>query len=416
MENQKYLNANDSNPNKIGWMKGFPPEESKYISANDGSFFEFPALRYSVNHIRELYPTRAVDAGAKKFKFKSKIDRQIESITFVPWNEKQPVTCNDFLERNYTDGIIILHKGKIVYEKYPAGLKQNGVHSAMSVSKSFTGILASILIDEGIINPEKLVTDYLPELQDSGFAGATVRNVLDMTTAIEYSEDYTNPNAEVWKFSASGNVYRPADYSGPKNYYEYIKTVKKIPNQEHGQLFGYKTVNTELTGWIISRVTGKSITQLLSEKIWKPMGANYDGFYQVGTAGIAFAGGGFSLNLRDMALFGELLRNGGKQKGKQILTKKAVLEVSQGGSQDAFKNSGEYPLLQGWSYHNMWWITNNSHKAYMARGVHGQAIYIDPKAQMVIARFASNPLASNKYIDPISIPAYEAIADYLLQK
>ena len=237
-----------------------------------------------------------------------------------------------------------------------------------------------------------------------------------MTTAIEYSEDYTNPNAEVWKFSASGNVYRPADYSGPKNYYEYIKTVKKIPNQEHGQLFGYKTVNTELTAWIISRVTGKSITQLLSEKIWKPMGANYDGFYQVGTAGIAFAGGGFSLNLRDMALFGELLRNGGKQKGKQILTKKAVLEVSQGGSQDAFKKSDEYPLLQGWSYHNMWWITNNSHKAYMARGVHGQAIYIDPKAQMVIARFASNPLASNKYIDPISIPAYEAIADYLLQK
>ena len=98
------------------------------------------------------------------------------------------------------------------------------------------------------------------------------------------------------------------------------------------------------------------------------------------------------------------------------MTKKAVLEVSQGGSQDAFKNSGEYPLLQGWSYHNMWWITNNSHKAFMARGVHGQAIYIDPKAQMVIARFASNPLASNKYIDPISIPAYEAIADYLLQK
>lgn len=416
MENQKVLNANDSNPNKIGWMTGFPPEESKCISASDGSFFEFPALRYSVNHIRELYPTRAVEAGQKPFKFKSKIDKQIDSITFVPWNEKNPITWNDFLERNYTDGIIILHKGKIIYEKYPAGLKQNGVHSAMSVSKSFTGILASILIDEGIINPERLVTDYIPELKNSGFAGATVRNVLDMTTAIEYSEDYTKPEAEVWKFSASGNVYRPSDYSGPKNYYEYLQTVKKIPNQEHGQVFGYKTVNTELMGWIISRVTGKCITQLLSEKIWKPMCANYDGFYQVGTAGIAFAGGGFSLNLRDMALFGELLRNGGKQKGKQILSEKAVLEVSQGGNREIFKKSGEYPLLQGWSYHNMWWITNNSHKAFMARGVHGQAIYIDPKAQMVIARFASNPLASNKYIDPISIPAYEAVADYLLQK
>ena len=416
MESKKVLNANDSNPNKMGWMKGFPPEESRCISAGDGSFFEFPALRYSVNHIRELYPTRAVEAGTKPHKFKSKIDYQIDSITFLPWNEENPISWKEFLELNYTDGIIILHKGKIIYERYLAGLKQKGVHSAMSVSKSFTGILASILIDEGVINPERLVTDYIPELKGSGFEGAKVRHVLDMTTAIEYSEDYTNPDAQVWKFSASGNVFRPSDYSGPKNYYEYLKTVKKIPNQEHGETFGYKTVNTELMGWIISRVTGKCITQLISEKIWKPMGANHDGFYQVGTAGIAFAGGGFNLNLRDMALFGELLRNGGKLKGKQILTKKAVLEVSQGGSQEIFEKSGEYPLLKGWSYHNMWWITNNSHNAFMARGVHGQAIYVDPKAQMVIARFASNPLASNKYIDPISIPEYEAVADYLLNK
>ena len=80
----------------------------------------------------------------------------------------------------------------------------------------------------------------------------------------------------------------------------------------------------------------------------------------------------------------------------------------------AFEKSKEYPALEGWSYRNMWWITHNHHQAYMARGVHGQAIYVDPMAEMVIARFASNPLSSNKYIDPLSLPAYEAVANYLL--
>ena len=110
----------------------------------------------------------------------------------------------------------------------------------------------------------------------------------------------------------------------------------------------------------------------------------------------------------------------GKLNGKQIIPESAALDIAKGGStqeyKEVFAKSEEYPKLKDWSYHNMWWITNNSHGAYMARGVHGQAIYIDPKAEMVIARFASTYLASNKYIDPLSIPAYEAVADYLLKK
>ena len=414
---QKNLNAADSEPAKMGWMQGFPPAKDKIISAADGSFFVFPALRYSVNHIREFYPTREVKAAKEKtYKFKTKIDKNIDNVTFIPWGEKDSITWKESLDKNFMDGIIILHKGKIVYEDYAGGLTPDGVHAAMSVSKSFTGILASILIAEGVIDPNALVTDYISEMKGSGYEGATVAQVLDMTTAIDYSEDYNDINAGVWKYSAAGSIFRAPDYNGPENYYEYLPTLKKIEGQEHGEKFGYKTVNTELMGWIISRATGKCITELISEKIWVPMGACVDGYYQLDPAGKAFAGGGFDLNLRDMALFGELLRNGGKLNGKQIIPLQAVKDVSGGGSQKAFAAGGEYPLLNGWSYHNMWWITNNDHGAYMARGVHGQAIYIDPKAEMVIARFASNPLASNKYIDPLSIPAYEAVADYLMKK
>lgn len=411
---QKYLSIAETDPNKMGWMKGFPPASDKVISAANGSFFEFPALRYSVNHMREFLPTREVPAAQEnQIEFKVRLDKKIDEVRFVPWDETDAISWAESLEKNYTDGIIILHKGAIVYEKYFGGLRQNGLHAAMSVSKSFTGTLAAILIAEGALNPEEFVATYIPELKHSGFGDATVRQVLEMTTAIKYSEDYNDPKAEIWAFSAAGNVFHPADYNGPANYYEYLTTVKKLAKQAHGEAFGYRTVNTEVMGWIISRVTGKGVAELVSEKIWQPMGARHDGYYQVDPAGIAFAGGGFNLNLRDMAAFGEMMRNEGKLEGRRIIPKEAVRDITCGGSQQAFAK-GDYPKLRGWSYRDMWWITHNSHKAYMARGVHGQAIYIDPKAEMVIARFASNPLSSNKYIDPLSIPAYEAVAEYLL--
>lgn len=158
---------------------------------------------------------------------------------------------------------------------------------------------------------------------------------------------------------------------------------------------------------------------MVSEMIWKPLGAHYDGYYQVDPSGIAFAGGGFDLNLRDMAAFGEMMRCNGKLNGKQVIPEAAVKDIALGGTSREYKDAfskGGYPKLKDWSYHNMWWITNNPHGAYMACGVHGQAIYIDPAAEMVIVRFASTYYASNKYIDPLSIPAYEAVAEYLIKK
>ena len=414
---QTVLNAEESNPNKMEWMQGFPPPKDKILSAKDGSFFNFPALRYSVNHMREFFPSRRVlSAKDDYYTLRTKHDKEIENIVFTPWNSETPMNWQEFLDVNYTDGIIILHKGKIVYETYPAGLTPDGIHTAMSVSKSFAGTIASILIAEGQIDPNKFISYYVPELTESAFGDATVQQVLDMTTSVDYTEDYTNPNAGVWQYAESGNPFRPDNYTGPYDYYEYLATLKKIPGQEHGEKFEYKTVNTEVIGWVISKVTNKSITELISEKIWVPMGAKYDGYYLVDPAGIAYAGGGFSLNLNDMAIFGEMIRNHGKLGRYEVISKEAVEEFSSGGDPELFAKGGEYPLLKGWSYHNFWWITNNEHKAFMARGVHGQAIYIDPVAEMVIVRFASNPLSSNKYIDPVSIPAYEAIADYLMEK
>ncbi|MEO0505596.1 MAG: serine hydrolase [Bacteroidota bacterium] len=412
---EKHLDSKASDPNTLGWMSGFPPSEEKTVSAIDGSFFKFPALRYSVCHMRQFMPTTEVQASnGKRYKFKSRLDSNIDRVTFIPSNSSEPMTFKTALGKNYTDGLLILHKGKIVYEYYFGALKPDGVHAAMSVSKTFTGTLGGLLVEEGLLDANKTGADYVPELKGSAFGDATIRQILDMTTGLKYSEDYSDPKAEIWAFSAAGNPFpKPASYNGPNNYYEYLKTVQEEGN--HGDVFGYKTINTDVMGWIVSKVTGKSIPQLLSERIWQPLGTHYDGYFQVDGAGIAFAGGGFSANMRDMAMFGEMVRKKGKFNKKQILPAALIEDIMNGGDRDAFSQS-VYGSLTGWSYRDMWWVTHNEHGALAARGVHGQTIYIDPVAEMVLVRFSSHPEAKNAKIDPTSLPAYHAVAKYLLSK
>jgi CubicO group peptidase (beta-lactamase class C family) len=412
---QKTMSAEESDPNKLGWMQGFPPPEDKVVKFEDGSFFVFPALRYSVSHMRQFMPTVNVSKGtAAPATIPREMMKEIDNVTFTPMGGGEAMTWEESLMENYTDGILVMHNGKIVYEKYFGSLDEHGLHACMSMTKSLTGTLGILLAYEGLLDLEARAATYVPEMKNSAFGDATIREILDMTTGIRFSEDYSDPKADIWIFSAAGNpLPKPKDYQGPRSYFEYIQTVQK--QGEHGEAFGYKTVNTDALGWIISRVTGKSLAELLSERIWSKMGAEHDGYYSVDALGTPFAGGGYNASLRDMARFGELIRNDGFANGQQILPKAVIDDIRAGSSTEAFANAG-YNALEGWSYRNMWWITHNEHQAFAARGVHGQTVYIDPVANMVIARFASHPQAKNAAIDPTSLPAYHAVAKFLMDK
>ena len=114
-----------------------------------------------------------------------------------------------------------------------------------------------------------------------------------------------------------------------------------------------------------------------------------------------------------MTRFGEMIRLDGRFNGQQIVPASVVADIRRGGSREHFSGAG-YHTLPGWSYRNMWWVSHNAHGAFMGRGIHGQAIYVDPAAEMVIARFASHPLAGNINLDPTSLPAYDAVARHLM--
>ena len=409
------MTAEQSDPKALGWMLGAPPPADKIIRFSDPDYFSFPKMRWTVCHFRQLMPTVGVSRGLGAPRpLERTIDAAIDGLTFTPTGGTAPMTWAQSLSANYTDGIVVLHEGKVVYERYAGCLDETGQHGAMSVTKSLTGLLGEMLVAEGKLDETAKVATIVPELAKSAFGDATVRQVLDMTSGLRYSEDYADPDADVWTYSAAGNpLPKPADYKGPQSYFEYLQTVAK--QGEHGVAFGYKTINTDALGWIIARVSGKSVADQLSERIWSRMGAEQDAYYTVDSIGTPFAGGGLNAGLRDIARIGQLLLDDGIINGERLVPEAAIRSISNGGDKAAFEKAG-YANLPGWSYRGMWWVSHNAHGAYMARGVHGQSIYIDPAARMVIARFSSHPTAGNAANDPTTLPAFEAVAEHLMKK
>ena len=409
------LTAEESNPKTLGWMKGFPPPPDKLIMQPETDYFSFPKLRWTVCHIRELLPTKQVSRGiGAPVPLKYAIDDGIDAVSFTPLDGGESMTWKESLSANYTDGILIMHKGKVVYERYFGCLDEAGKHAAMSMTKSMTGLLAEILVAEGRLDDTANVSSIVPELASSAFGSATVRQVMNMTTALDYSEDYADPEADIWIYSAAASpLPKPKGYEGPNGYFEYLQTVQQ--DGAHGEAFGYRTINTDALGWIISRVTGKDLAQLLSERIWSKMGAEQDAYITVDGKGTPFAGGGLSAGLRDLGRIGLLILNGGELNGQRLFPQEVVENIRAGGDKRAFAKAG-YKTLKGSSYRGMWWVFHNKHGAFAARGVHGQTIYVDPTAEMVIVRFSSFPSAKNAKIDPTSLPAYQAVAEYLMKK
>ena len=399
-----------SDPNALGWMQGFPPPPDKAITYADGSFRSFPQLRWAWSNVRQLVPTVNVWRGPGPASVLARDEQDLGRVGLTTMDGRA-LTLDQALAETYADGFVVLHCGKLVFERYFGALKAHQPHIGMSVTKSFTGTLAGVLVADGAIDPAAPVTAYVPELAKSAFGDATVRQVMDMTTGLKYSEIYTDPNSDVWALRRANGMAPPLPGVPQPSLLEYLTTIAK--QGEHDQVFAYKTVNTDVLAWIMRRASGRSLSDLLSERIWQPMGAEEDAYYHVDRLGIESGGGGLSTTTRDLARFGELMRNRGTVNGRRIFPENVADAITCGGDPAKFAPAG-YATLPGWSYRNQWWISHNAHGAYMARGVYGQAIYIDPKAEMVIARYASHPAAGNVANDPVSLPAYMAVAKALM--
>jgi CubicO group peptidase (beta-lactamase class C family) len=415
IEGVEYPDADASDPTASGWMQGSPPPPAKQIRFQDDRFLEFPQIRWTLSHMRELAPTVNVWRGkslpSDLGPAPHGLETAIEALAFEDLRGRR-LTWAQSLRETYTDGIVVLHRGRRIYERYFGALDAQRPHACFSITKSYAATLAATLIHERALDEMKTVPHYLPEMAGTAYEDATLRQVLDMQIGVQYSELYSDPKAHIWDYGRAGGLRpRAPDHAGPDNFYDYLRTLRK--EETHGAAFAYKTVNTEVLCWVMKRVTGVALADMLSERIWSQIGCEEDGYLTVDTIGVAMGGAGLSAGLRDLCRFGELMRREGAWGGRQVIPAEVIADIRRGSDPAKFAMAG-YTLLPGYSYRNMWWVSHNPLGVFEGRGIHGQRLYIAPEAELVIARFASHPVASSAANDPVTLPAFAAMSRLLM--
>lgn len=401
---------------QMDWMQGFPPSPERTVKFADGSLFRFPRTRWAFSHMRELVPTANVRRGRKAPTLLPESLLELDALTFR-CDDSRRMTWSEMLSATYTDSVVVLHRGAIVYERYFGAAKDYLPHSCYSITKSFVGTLAAMLANDGSLDTSKPVIEYIPELAGSAYNGATVQQLMDMEIGVRYSEDYADKKAEIWDYSRAGGMSpRREGTTGPASFYEFLVTLKQEGG--HGEVFAYKTVNTEVLAWVLRRVADMSLAELLSERIWQKIGAENDAYFQLDSIGTEAGGGGLHVALRDLARFGEVIRLDGRHDGEQVIAPNVVRDFHTGGDAGKFAKAGypDLPGYQGYSYHNMWWVSNNEHRVIDGRGIYGQRLYIDPVAEMVIAKFSSHPIANSLETIPVTDRAFQMLGSYLMER
>jgi CubicO group peptidase (beta-lactamase class C family) len=290
---------------------------------------------------------------------------------------KLDVNVDDYMKSQRNAGLIIVHDGKVRFEKYALGYDSKGRWTSFSVAKSLTSTMVGAAVKDGYIKSlDDRVTAYMPDLKGSAYDDVTVRQLLTMTSGIKWNEDYTDPKSDVALF----NTHKAEP--GVDVTVSYMRKLKR--EAPAGSKWVYKTGETNLIGVLVSSATKKTLSDYLSEKVWKPFGMENDAAWMLGSTGHEISGCCFSASLRDFARFGLFILGGGKAGGKEVLpndwlpsatTKQA--DIGQPG--------------RGYGY--QWWTNDDG--SFAAQGIFGQGIFIDPKRKLVIASNGNWPTATD---------------------
>lgn len=304
------------------------------------------------------------------------------------------ITWAQMLNDTYTDAVLIWQGGRVLVETYFNGNDARTQHIIFSMSKSLTSTVAGCLIADGLLDPAAQVTGIVPELVATGWNGASVQQVLDMTTGTRFDETYDSKLAHVWKLDiAAGLRVPPPEMPArevPDTIWDLIMALTET-EAAHGARFAYRSIETELLAGLMERVSGQNFAAMLSERLWAPMGAEQDAFVVVDRAGFAMSDGAVCASLRDMARFGRLMLEGGRRDGVQIVPPAWIADV-RAGDHGLFDDYGRAKFPNG-RYRNMFWIPDRGRPAHMCLGIHGQHVLIDPDRDLVTVKFSSWPTA-----------------------
>ncbi|MFV0319971.1 MAG: serine hydrolase domain-containing protein [Microbacterium sp.] len=361
----------------ISAITTLPP---RYPSAREqptvDTWQEAPHSRWAFAHVHEFVPTTPIAAHSEP-------RHPIVSLDALIVTDLQAR-----LDAAFTDAFVVVRDGSVVAEYYRAGFGRHDQHLLMSVSKSICGIAVAALIDEGLIDASMPVVEYLPELIGSAYQSATIQHVLDMTVAVAYDEDYTNPDSEVQQQDRVAG-WRSMREGDPADTYAFLRTLRSTGAP--GERFQYCSADTDVLAWLIEAVTGRRYADIVAERVWQRLGCTHDASITVDRAGFTFANGGISCTARDLARIGELMLAGGMLNGERIVSSAWVAHTLAGGDPRLARGSAITKTHANASYRNQWWSTGNDRCNVYAVGIYGQYVWLDPQTNTVIVKLSSCP-------------------------
>jgi CubicO group peptidase (beta-lactamase class C family) len=368
--------------------RSFPPAPEERVTLEN--WRTAPFNRWAFNHVSELVPSAIVEAGGRSEPLPSAPEDLRE---FNVPHDDRSLDLHGWMETTFTDSMVVLKNGKVAFEHYAQGQSPTVPHIWMSVSKSILGLVAGIVAGRGQLDVNAPLITLIPELRGSAYDGATVRDALDMRVGILFDENYLATSGAIIEYRKS-HLWNPVPVGeSPTDLRSFLPTLTERDGPHSGR-FHYVSPNTDLLGWVLERATGTRFADLLSETLWRPIGAERDAYITVDRFGAPRAAGGFCAVPRDLARLGRLFVTGGRHGDVQVVPEAWLDDIIRFDGRDAWRD-GDFAELFGGAemhYRSKWYVLRGARPLVFGVGVFGQHIFVDPAADLVIAKSASQPL------------------------
>lgn len=387
-------------------MQGFPPAPDQQVELSN--WRSAPYNRWAFHHVRELLPTAAIPNAPRNVRPLEHAHPDFSGLS-IDAGAGRKLDLAQFMNAAEADGLVILYKGRLVHEDYANGMTADTPHILMSVSKSLLGLLAGILIERALLDPEAEATVYIPELHETAFAGATVRQLLDMRTGVAFNEDYSEVDGLYQRYRKAVGWNPPAAGDAPADLRSFFAEMTESDGP-HGGPFRYISPCSDLLAWVIERATGRRYADLMSELLWAPMGAEHEAHITVDRLGAPRGAGGMCCTTRDLARIGQLL----VENGRDILPVKWIEDIASAGDRAAWDASDFAPFYPGLAMHyrSQCYVIRDPDPVIMGLGIHGQSLMVDRNAELVVAKHgsAADPLAIES--ERLTLALFRALQDF----
>jgi CubicO group peptidase (beta-lactamase class C family) len=363
-------------------MQGAPPTPDRQVTVAD---WRAPGVcRWSFSHVRQLLPTAPMPPAAAA----AALPEARQDLSGLKVDEAG-TGLGDFLRVNATDAFVVLHRGRLVHEWYGGWGAPDRQHIIFSISKSLTALLAGVLAGEGVLEHDRPVMDYLPELTGSAYETATLRHVLDMTVASAFSEEYLDEDGIFMAYRRAAAWNPPEEGASSEGLRSFLARLP-ASNGAHGERFHYCSPHSDLLGWIVERAAGDSFAALMSRHLMQPTGLASEAYITLDTFGAPRAAGGICLTATDLARLGEMVRCGGAVGARQVVPEAWIADMKTHDTRAAWLAQTDGPRhFPDGCYRSKWYQTGLPDDEICGIGIHGQWLWINPARQVVIVHLAS---------------------------